>query len=163
MNDLSLTGLSDKPFKPEPPKPPTSNEQKAVEVAKKLEEANARLMKIIDQMREKLEQRYKGKKRGAAEPPDLPPGWENDMSWMENLHPKLDEWKTLANRMHAPGCPTGERNTNACTCKADSVGRGAGVRGCRDCKAVGGEPHTPECPRLRQKALFASELLRRKK
>ena len=61
VDDLSLTGLSGDPST-FTPKKPTSTEQKAIEVAKKFEATNARLMKVVEQLQERLGIRSKAPK-----------------------------------------------------------------------------------------------------
>jgi len=147
VDDLGLTGLSGDPT-PFKPKPTTPNEQRAIEIAKKMEETNARLLKIISDLKEQLELCVKGKgKRGAKKYP-----------LYEGGGPR-----------HARDCgfwqfPVGEN----CTCKKDKLPPDLpnfpkGHFGCRDCGADYDGWHSRNCPRVQQQTIaFASSLLKKK-
>src|SRR5208337_3971392 len=164
MNDLTLTSMSDLPleFKPTPPVP--MDEQVKTMIAN-LEETNTRLIGIIEQLAE----RYKDK--------DILKAVQRFKRTGSKRQRIMVPWNLLPQR-HAPSCPyrayaedkyksspliPGELsndNVPKCNCLTDKLPRSLqypeGHVGCADCEFDEADGHWTECPRMKQRVLFAA-------
>ena len=177
LDDLSLTYLAESPKKFEPA-PPTPDEQKAeedrrkaVEIARALEQSNAKLRGMVEEMEKKQRGRRTPKRSSApapggptAAPPAScgPPkavvragaGDSARTTW------RGPEWDSAWERWrqerwyHAQDCPNRRDWMKACDCLGDRLP--GGKQGCIDCGFEKEYGHSPTCPRMRQGNLFAS-------
>jgi hypothetical protein len=159
------------PFRPRKPVP---TETRADQALKNVQEINTRLIDIV----EHLAKKYKDKEvlklvtqlKSQSESQSVKPS-QKIMSSTTAGHE--DNRRTWQNR-HAPGCPVRETDTAKlmdvdCTCLNDVLGFQEdlsgkyALRGCKDCGAAQmDDEHKEGCPRMAQRALFASALLRKR-
>jgi hypothetical protein len=166
MNDLSLTDMAEgSPLVFHPP-PVTPIEEQGKRIAESLQQTNAQLIGIIEQLATRYQDknvlkvvkglRTEGRiasKRAASDWGEgtlRTEGYEG-----EELEAEKDRRWRLS---HAPDCDV-RSGFMSCTCKLDRFGPHSS--GCKECGCKWDQPHESGCKRMMQENLFTSDLLKK--